>query len=127
MYVVSGDSLELALVGAVLIVVSLGCFSPVCLEFLIFFRRKDGVFDLGNKAISSFSFQKVDMSKGLFQARFLVIGDFLLSGFEMLLKDFNSKIVDLLITQVFNFLIHDSHNSLLLDADDIIDNNLLCG
>lgn len=45
----------------------------------------------------------------------------------MLLKDFNCKVIDLLISQVFDFLIHDSHNSLFLDADDIIDDDLLCG
>lgn len=67
------------------------------------------------------------MSKGLFEARFLVIGDFLLSGFEMLLKDFDGKIIDLLISQVLDLLIHDPHNSLFLDADDIIDDDLLCG
>lgn len=110
-----------------LVVVFLGCFGPACLESLIFLSWQDGVFDLGNEAISSFSLQEVDMSKGLFQARFLVIGNFLLSGFEMLMQDFDGKVIDLLISQVLDLLIHDPHNSLLLDAHDIIDNDLLGG
>lgn len=67
------------------------------------------------------------MSKGLFQARILVIGDFFLGGFEMLHKDFDGKVINLLIGQVLDLLIHNPHNSLLLDTDDIIDDNFLCG
>lgn len=45
----------------------------------------------------------------------------------MLLKDFNGEVIDLIVSKIFNFLLHNSDNSLFLDADDITDNDLLHG
>ena len=77
--------------------------------------------------MSAFSFHIVDVVKCLFQFSFFIVGYFLLSLLQMLLENFQGKILNFLVSEILNFLFHYSDNSLLLNTDDIINDDLLSG
>lgn len=77
--------------------------------------------------MSAFSFHIIDVVKGLFQFGFFIVGYFLLSLLQMLLENFQGKVLNFLVSEILNFLFHYSDNSLLLNTDDIIDDDLLSG
>lgn len=77
--------------------------------------------------MSALSFHIVDVVKCLFQFGFFIVGYFLLSLLEMLLENFQGKILNFLVSEVLDFLFHYSDNSLLLNTDDIINDDLLSG
>lgn len=122
-----GKSLQFFLIRVMFVIIALSCLCPYLLSLVFFFRGKNGSFDFGNQSFTSFSLQVINMSKSLFESCLLIVSNLLFSGLEMLLKSFNWEVVYLLISKILYLLLHYSHNSLLLYADNIIDYDLLCG
>jgi len=108
-----------------IIIILLSNFYQLILPNFLFLLFQYAALYLWSNLLSSFPLQEVDLCKDLSQPCLFVICDLLLSSLEVLLQDLQGKIINLLISQMLNLLIHNSNNSSLLDADDVVDDDPL--
>lgn len=109
----------------VLIVVSFSSFSPYLLSLGLLFCIENRVLDFRGKPKASFTFNIIYVSECLFKSGLLIIGYLLFGGLEVFLKSFYSKIIDFLVSKMLYFFLHNPDYSLLLYADDVVNNDLL--